>query len=485
MTDISGNNYNTRRQNFTDVSNNIQNSLFTIVNEMLNGIEDGDSLDTRDFNPFLYRRRRNYTVGRNIDPSSPLFNIINQIFDTSSNIQMDRYNNTTNSENQTNNENQNENNDETQETIVEQITFQVTYPLSLDIPPIPSTRMTNNIQTNPQSQINSTNNNSQPNNNINSNLNDLGNTINSMINSSISTAFSTTNIGNDISMFDYYRNSRPIASTIRSYYSPISSSYNSFDNIGGIFQQILSQSLYDESAYKKKISEKGKLELMHIKFDKNDKDNLNTSCPIMQTEFEDEQYVIKLPCNHLFLPDAINRWLEEKPECPVCRHELDYIEVKRELNNFNSNNNQNQERNIIRSNIIQNDNTFTQSSVLSPPDNPRYNNYYRQNRQMGRDRIQLTQNSYLDYLYEEIDNSDFQRALILSYRELVDSSDNEINSIQYNVENSEIINNVYGTMNEDGDSDTNSEISESTQISNISEDESDDSQTSYYADDDY
>lgn len=425
MNYISDNNSNIRRRNLTDVSNNIQNSLFTIVNEMLNEIEDGDSSDTRDLNHFLYRRR-NYNIDRNIDSSSPLFNIINQIFDTSINVQMDRYN-TTNSDNQTNttnttnNNNNNENNDE---TIVEDITFEVTYPLRLDIPPITSTRMTN-IQNNLQSQINSTNNNSQPNDNINSDLNYVENLINYMINSSIDTAVSTINIGNN-NMVDY-RN-RPLISTIRSYYSPISYSpisysYNSFDNIRGRFQQILSQSLYDESTYKKKISEKGKLELMHIKFDKNDKDNLNTSCPIMQTDFEDEQYVIKLPCNHLFLPDAINRWLEEKPECPVCRHELDYIEVKREIDDLNSNNNQNQERNITHSNSIQNNNRVSQSSIFRTPNNSRYN--YIQNRQMERDRIRLTENSYFNYLYEEIDNTDFQRALILSYRELADISDNE------------------------------------------------------------
>jgi len=467
MADISGNNSNrnNRRRNLSDVSNNIQNSLFTIVNEMLNGIGDDDIMNTRDFNPFLYRRR-NYTVGRNIDESSPLFNLINQIFDTSSNIQAGHYNRTSNLDNQNNND-QNENNNETQEPIVEQITFQVTYPLSLDIPPIPSNRISNNFQNNQQYQTRSINSNSQTNNNNNSSdLNNIGNTINSIINTSISTAFDSSNIVNI--------NNRPIASTIRSYYSPVSSSYNSFDNLGGIFQQILSQSLYDETAYKKKISEKGKLELTHIKFDKNDKDNLNTSCPIMQTEFEDEQYVIRLPCNHLFLPDAINRWLEEKPECPVCRHELDYIEVKRELNDNN-----------LNSNILQTDNIL-HPDALRQSDNNRYNNYYRQNRQIGTDRIQLTQNSYLDYLYEEMDNADFQRALILSYRELVDSSSNEISNIQDSVENGDMINNVLEETNTD--TDITSETSDQSQDQSQDQSESSSSpspSTCYYADDDY
>ena len=35
-----------------------------------------------------------------------------------------------------------------------------------------------------------------------------------------------------------------------------------------------------------------------------------------------------MPCNHCFIPEAIRSWLEEKPECPVCRQEMDSVEVK-------------------------------------------------------------------------------------------------------------------------------------------------------------
>lgn len=425
MSDISRNNI--RRAFTTDTShNNIGDSLYAIVNEMLNGIEDDEIQDTRDFNPFLYRRRRNYTIGRNIDSSSPLFNMINQIFDTSRNLQSS----VTQNNNQNTNDNEsNENDEPDNEPIIEQITFQVTYPLNFDIS---NNESVSNEDDNNNNYNNYNNNNNRNNrNNINPNLNDLGSTINSLVTNSVNSAFG---ISNNMNLFGSYSNNtdtRPFGSTIRSYYSTRSIPYpiDTFSS-GGIFQQILSQSLYDESVYKKKISEKGKSQLTHIRFDKNNYENINTSCPINQTDFEDEQYVIQLPCNHMFTPDAINRWLDEKPECPVCRFELDSIEVKREIGIVNDFNDAAHER-LYNSNQTR----MPHSPIMRPMNNQRYNDNYRQTRMMGRDRIQLNNNSYLDYLYEEIDNNDFQAALILSYRELMDISGGNSNNINDSTNN--------------------------------------------------
>lgn len=395
MSDISRNNIRTY---LADLSNNsINNSIYAIVNEMLNSIEDDETHDTQEFNPFLYRRRGNYTIGRNVDASSPLFNMITRIFDTSGNTQP----------NETNEED---------EPIIEEITFQVTYPLSLNIPPPP------NINTNDMnSQQNVSNNydNRDNRSRITTNLNVLGNTINSMVTSSIESAFnnSFTN-SNNLNLLSSNFN-RQFGSTIRSYYS--TTPYNNYtDNHsqGGLFEQILTQSLYDEKVYKKKISEKGKTQLTHIHFDKNNSENMNTSCPINQTDFENNQYVIQLPCNHMFTPEAINRWLDEKPECPVCRFELDSIEVRREPNDA--------DRFINRSHNSQSTMIPPQSPLVRPSNNLRYNDNSSHTRLTGRDRIQLNDNSYLDYLYEEIDNNDFQRALILSYRELIDVSGDNV-----------------------------------------------------------
>ncbi len=485
MSDISRNNIRTA---FTaDAShNNINNYLYTIVNEMLNGIEDDEIQDTNDFNPFLHRRRRNYTIGRNIDSSSSLFNMINQVFDISRNI----HSNVTENDETDNNE-----------PIVEQITFQVTYPLNLNIPS--NIDISNNESSSEDNR-----------NNISSNLNDLGSTINSLVTNSVNSAFGSSNMN----LFgSYMNNTRPFGTTIRRYHNTRSIPYSndSFSN-GGIFPQILSQSLYDESAYKKKISEKGKTQLIHIRFDKNNPKNINTACPINQTDFENEQYVIQLPCNHMFIPDAINRWLDEKPECPVCRFELDSIEVKREFGTVNNSNdvpyenlyNSNETR-IAQSSMRRpmNSNTSRQSWLSgvglgvagnsTTENGSRYDTSIRQTRMMGRDRIHLNDNSYLDYLYEEIDNDDFQAALILSYRELMDISGYDSSNTSTNTETE----NQNETQNEDCDStidtfetvaayvsdnipDASNEDSEITESSENSMSDTDSSISDYYADND-
>ena len=61
---------------------------------------------------------------------------------------------------------------------------------------------------------------------------------------------------------------------------------------------------------------------------------INDTCPILQTEFEDNEEITQLPCNHCFNTEAILHWLKkEKAECPICRVELDYNEEKIEQEN--------------------------------------------------------------------------------------------------------------------------------------------------------
>ena len=88
---------------------------------------------------------------------------------------------------------------------------------------------------------------------------------------------------------------------------------------------------FSDKKYKKVISDNGKKELKKLQFKKND-DNYNYKndiCPIIQTEFDDNEIITQLPCKHCFNPEAITHWLEkEKAECPICRFELDYDEIK-------------------------------------------------------------------------------------------------------------------------------------------------------------
>ena len=100
------------------------------------------------------------------------------------------------------------------------------------------------------------------------------------------------------------------------------------------YNQILNSSLNDKCSYKYILSEEGESQLKTITFTKELKE-INNCCPIMSSEFEDNQNIISLPCNHYFEPAAINKWVkEEKAECPVCRFKLHSKEVKIDEKNY-------------------------------------------------------------------------------------------------------------------------------------------------------
>ena len=92
-------------------------------------------------------------------------------------------------------------------------------------------------------------------------------------------------------------------------------------------ETFINNSLYTNAKYKKVLSTEGEYDLEKIQY-KSD-NNYNNTCPIYQINFEENEEVIKLPCNHCFTQDAILKWLkEEQAVCPVCRYELKSIEIK-------------------------------------------------------------------------------------------------------------------------------------------------------------
>lgn len=97
-----------------------------------------------------------------------------------------------------------------------------------------------------------------------------------------------------------------------------------------IENNIVNQSLYDKPKYKNVISKEDSDKYLKIsKYNVDDKDLINTCCPIFLIDFNNDDNIIKLPCKHCFIPDAINKWLkEEKNECPVCRYEFNYEEIE-------------------------------------------------------------------------------------------------------------------------------------------------------------
>ena len=116
---------------------------------------------------------------------------------------------------------------------------------------------------------------------------------------------------------------------------------NDNDNDTELMNTVLNISMNDYmSKYKNIISEEGMTQLKYIKYTFNRNNNFyNKSCPIMMYDFEENQEIIQLPCNHCYDPVAIKKWVnEEKAECPVCRYKLKSKEIKIECNNSNNSN---------------------------------------------------------------------------------------------------------------------------------------------------
>lgn len=151
------------------------------------------------------------------------------------------------------------------------------------------------------------------------NTRDVSNSVLTQTLSSLFNAISGTGSERSINNYMYYN----------------STNYNRNIPLYSDLSEILARSLYDKPIYKRKISEKGKEKLINTKYNSANHYNMNTSCPIMQTDFEEGEEIIVLPCNHCFNPEAIHKWLNEKSECPVCRYELESEEVRIDNDNDN------------------------------------------------------------------------------------------------------------------------------------------------------
>jgi hypothetical protein len=104
---------------------------------------------------------------------------------------------------------------------------------------------------------------------------------------------------------------------------------NNENNQFGVGGSVINQSLYDSNPIKMVISEEEKNKLATIKYKDAINKEQNTACFIMQDDFQEEDDIIQLPCNHCFTPDSIMHWLtEECAECPVCRHKFDSVEKR-------------------------------------------------------------------------------------------------------------------------------------------------------------
>jgi hypothetical protein len=120
-------------------------------------------------------------------------------------------------------------------------------------------------------------------------------------------------------------------------------SNNDIEN--NIVNRVINESFREKSKFKNVLSEEGEKQIKRVKYDADL--HKNHICPIYHTEFTKDTIVSQLPCNHIFSPEGIDRWLKnENAICPVCRFKLLSYEKKieeeqlinREINENNENN---------------------------------------------------------------------------------------------------------------------------------------------------
>lgn len=123
-------------------------------------------------------------------------------------------------------------------------------------------------------------------------------------------------------------------------------------------QEILERSLYDKPAFKQVIAPMAKEMFSPITFDNTIEQK---ECPIDMDEFQQGEELLRLPCSHLFRKSAILNWLEnQNAQCPICRYQFPYVEVRNEQANDTSDENYES-----RSNDLEDDIAIGRSNLLS------------------------------------------------------------------------------------------------------------------------
>ena len=168
---------------------------------------------------------------------------------------------------------------------------------------------------------------------------------------------------------------------------------------------VLTESFEEKSKYKQVLSEEGIKQLNKLLY--KDSSKTNSACPIYYIDFEDDSEVIELPCNHCFIPEAIEKWLkQEKNECPICRFKLKSKEVKIE-----SHNNLNQETNNILPLLTSIQNAY----------HPTRNRLFEPSREIA------IPHSYIELLMAREERLQIEEALLESLNELEETNNSIIN----------------------------------------------------------
>jgi hypothetical protein len=128
---------------------------------------------------------------------------------------------------------------------------------------------------------------------------------------------------------EYYNNlNYPRAISIRDLLRTLFANYNEEDENNTFVESFINSTFENKAKFKKVISDSELEKLQPQKFNKINETETNIECPILCYNFEENEEIIKLPCNHNYNSDAILKWLsQESNTCPVCRHEFDYKEI--------------------------------------------------------------------------------------------------------------------------------------------------------------
>jgi hypothetical protein len=174
-----------------------------------------------------------------------------------------------------------------------------------------------------------------------------------------------------------YNNPRAI--TIRNLLRTLYVNYYE-ENEDNTFETFINSTFENKTKFKKVISDSELEKLKPQKFNKINETETNIECPILYYNFEENEEIIKLPCNHNYNCDAILKWLsQESNTCPVCRYEFDYKEInidnKRQTTNVETTNVET--TNVETTNdydLFSNEEILIQESLLNSYSNNNYSN---------------------------------------------------------------------------------------------------------------
>ena len=104
--------------------------------------------------------------------------------------------------------------------------------------------------------------------------------------------------------------------------------YNEEEENSTFLENFINSTFETKPKIKKVISDSELEKLIPHKFNRINETETNSQCPILCYNFEENEEIIKLPCEHNYNCEAIIKWLsQESNTCPVCRFEFDYKEI--------------------------------------------------------------------------------------------------------------------------------------------------------------